>query len=417
MKNYFLMFAILIATTITTQNINAQISPFGGGLGTELFPYEIYTLAHLYELSDSIKNSPAYPADNWSKGKYFILMNDIADSLRDPMGRATDNVTYNHRPFQGFFDGNNYKITLAINNYVEIINGNVSSIYYGLFSMTSNAKISNLIVDGYIRYTRGLHSTTYSVGAGAIVGLAYDSNEVYNCISYVDITTERSSLGGIIGRTDYSPMIKIENCVNYGNIESTGGYLDHGTIGGIIGIITGTLLSEIINCYNFGEIKGHTGIGGIIGRSNSSQTTITGCINFGFINGTENNIFISNSVGGIVGKANGAISNCINLGKITGVNDIGGIAGMTNSNTTITHIINCLNIADIEGNDNVGGIVGYRYAIGMNSIIDCKNSGYIKGKNNIGGIIGYINGATITNSINTGVIEGEENVGGISGNE
>ncbi len=414
MKKCFII-AIAMLTNLIT---NAQRPPFDDyiGDGTEYNPYRIYTKEHLMELGDSIKNYPVYPANNWTKGKYFILMTDITDSLDTPIGIATDNVTFKHYPFQGNFDGNNNKITLAIYD-----KGISSSIFYGLFSMISKAKIINLTVDGYIKNNL---NTLYSLGVGAIVGLARDSCEIYNCTSYVDITVERSCLGGIIGRADY-PSIIVANCINYGNIESTGGYTNYGNCGGIVGFVGGNGLNwliEIINCSNYGKITGNTYIGGIVGFNSNCPLLITNSINCGFIKGI-NGYWVSNYVGGIFGGNDATISNCINTGKVTGADHIGGITGFYYTYTSnVPTISNCLNIADVEGSNNIGGILGYGKYFTKGSILinNSTNSGFVKGKDNVGGIVGYTNNIdsiTIENCVNTGVIEGNSNTNGIIGDD
>ena len=85
---------------------------FDGGTGTATSPYLITTRAHLEELSDSVINTPYILNHNWSRYKHFKVMNDITDSLRVCIGLST---TYDK--FEGVFDGNGKKITLAIRDY------------------------------------------------------------------------------------------------------------------------------------------------------------------------------------------------------------------------------------------------------------------------------------------------------------
>jgi hypothetical protein len=102
---------------------------FGGGARTKANPYRIYTHKQMEELADSVNrnipNSPLTPY-NWSYGKYFILMNNIKDSVRTTIG----NYGYT---FQGNFDGQRYKITLAIKSD----SNNNRYTCYGLFGIVS----------------------------------------------------------------------------------------------------------------------------------------------------------------------------------------------------------------------------------------------------------------------------------------
>jgi hypothetical protein len=53
------------------------------GSGTEADPYQIWNKADLEAIADSVFSSTlGISYDNWSKGKNFILMADITDSVR-----------------------------------------------------------------------------------------------------------------------------------------------------------------------------------------------------------------------------------------------------------------------------------------------------------------------------------------------
>jgi len=86
--------------------------------------YQIYTKQHLEELSDSITSSPsnnATTAYNWSRGKYFKVMNDIPNPITRIIGGQSASTS-----FQGHFDGQGYTITVYIdattlpNNIISI---------------------------------------------------------------------------------------------------------------------------------------------------------------------------------------------------------------------------------------------------------------------------------------------------------
>ena len=115
--------SILLIYIISCNFLLAQYGTFGGGDGTEYNPYQIYSKAHLEELSIVILNSVEYgTSNNFSVGKYFILMNDITDSVRIVIGTSKiynlenyPDVFYSGSSFQGNFDGQGHKITLALN--------------------------------------------------------------------------------------------------------------------------------------------------------------------------------------------------------------------------------------------------------------------------------------------------------------
>jgi len=178
--------------------------------------------------------------------------------------------------------------------------------------------------------------------------------------------------------------------------------------------ITNCINNATANTYSFGSMS-FQNIGG----------TISNCINNGDITGVDN-------VGGIAGQniGSGQITNCINTGKITATNSgseltgggdyiwgVGGIAASTGGN-----ILNCINLGTVEGQRNVGGIVGMASGsihFPPLSIINCVNYGYIKGTNAVGGIVGisYNNIPIISNCVNAGVVEGDSDVGSITGKE
>ena len=295
----FALFALLLVG-----KLNAQ---FSGGTGTENNPYQITSREDLDKLNNFLENNSM-----WSVGKYFKLMNDITDSIRVPIGGGLST-------FKGNFDGNNKKITLAINNYSRIIFIVMPINFYGLFSRVINAKIYNLTVDGYIRSNLG-----YSHFTGSIAGIA-DNSEIYNCVNLADIDVDGVCVGGIVGHLEES---YISNCMNSGSIQST--YTPQSTVknfcGGIVGHIENS--SKIVNCINIGTIKAVEVVGGIVGGVSSSDfvdeaTTILNCINSGFVSGDT-------QVGGIIGfflSTSGEIKNCLNTGAVKGNEKVGCIVG------------------------------------------------------------------------------------------
>lgn len=144
--------------------------------------------------------------------------------------------------------------------------------------------------------------------------------------------------------------------------------------------------------------------GGIVGRS---EGTIENCINSVDVNG------INTSVGGIVGNNLGIIKNCINKANIYGCLSAGIVAWNQGeyendkfctinikNNIRKTEIINCINEGTITANGYIsGGIVGQN----LQKIENCKNTGNVTSKaqietQNIG--TGGIVGNTITNIVN-----------------
>ncbi|MBR1976747.1 hypothetical protein IKA15_00535, partial [bacterium] len=168
--------------------------------------------------------------------------------------------------------------------------------------------------------------------------------------------------------------------------------------GGIAGTITG----NITNAYSKGDIQG------------------TGSL--------------ESTTGGIAGTITGNISNACSEGVITGYLYTGGIAGLANSNSSIS---NTYSTGSVDSELDAGGIVGKltngtitdsyssghitsvrRYAGGVAGIMtgDIRNvcsSGNITGSH-AGGIVGEIEG-NIANAHSTGIISSASYAGGIAG--
>lgn len=132
------------------------------------------------------------------------------------------------------------------------------------------------------------------------------------------------------------------------------------------------------------------------------------------------NITASTANVGLFSKlAGGAVvKNMITAGSVTatGKNNVGGIAGVADTELGAITISNCKNEAAIEGNKVVGGILGGctedDYAL---TISACANEGNISGTRNIGGICGTLENAHfIKNCYNSGTVTGST-IGGILG--
>lgn len=112
------------------------------------------------------------------------------------------------------------------------------------------------------------------------------------------------------------------------------------------------------------------------------------------------------------------VKNVITAGTVTatGKNNVGGIAGVADTELGAITISNCKNEAAIKGNKVVGGILGGctedDHAL---TISACANEGNISGTRNIGGICGTLENAHfIKNCYNSGEVTGST-IGGILG--
>lgn len=115
---------------------------------------------------------------------------------------------------------------------------------------------------------------------------------IENCYNGITIIS-KGDTGGIVARNNK----KIINCVNTGEIDSSGSY----NTGGIAGASEG----EIANCYNTGKVSGRQQVGGIVGASYGTK-----------------------------GNHSALVENCYNKGIVTGSSLVGSIAGTNGRNST-----------------------------------------------------------------------------------
>lgn len=207
-----------------------------------------------------------------------------------------------------------------------------------------------------------ISGTSYT---GGIVGYGYASVTITNCINKKAISGGNAS-GGILGYGYARPTVSY--CQNEGTVTSTST-----GVGGIMGYGKGIDCSYCENTSD-ATIQGTHKIGGIIGNTDGSSTTvITNCKNFATVKATSN--ASTSGVAGIVGKVehSATITRCINAGEI--IATTGG------------------------GNIYVGGILGVTVS-GAAVVKDCGNRGALKPTNAFAtaGIVGQIRNGSLASS-------------------
>lgn len=285
----------------------------------------------------------------------------------------------NEKNFQGVFDGNGHYITI---NYD-------SGGYYriSVFPNAANAEFRNLTITGSIQAasktdgygnetTKDVVSKTAAYDIAGFVGKPFGALEFYNCTNDADIIGLRN-VAGIVGYNAGGHGIKLEACVNTGNITSLQGtytisgktdkhnWFDsidsaYGTsnigfnsgTGGIIGAYTGNIAIE--SCRNAGTIIGGHNVGGIIGLHDGTSSakatlTIQNCANTG--NVKSNSGYWGEDEGGVEGAASEGIRQ-----NIFGY--VGGLVGVTGQ-YSILKMYASYNTGDILTLSNIiGGLVG-----------------------------------------------------------
>jgi len=352
------------------------------------------------------------------------VVNDSAITLRDSTGSllsfrkevSLDKIRITRT--SGFVDGETYTLTVGTNALRAHFGANNES-----FSVTFT--YNEPVVDteteadpfeGYFASGTGTEADPYIIetaeqltalaelvnsGAGTTGKFFKLGNDIY----LNDETFERDSETGEIA--DLS-----SDSLNEWTPIGSGFYSFRGTFDGDGHMISGLYINseeEDVPVGLFAEangpiknvgivdsyIKGNDIIGAIAARGNAS---ITNCYNTATIIGGDHS-----HIGGIVGELGGTayIGNCYNTGYIYSENvGVGGIAGVTNGDSTIIGIENCYNAGSVTGNAGVGGIIAMPIPR-ANFITNCYNVGdiYVSyGKRNDFGIIGGFFGEGTTNN-------------------
>lgn len=232
-----------------------------------------------------------------------------------------------------------FQITVLLNFSDEISNLND----YIIIDM------SNIIIDG--------QKKQIDININNYTGLfSYSNNSLTNIIiqnitiKAINNINIADSCGWICDDSEFNNTT-INNCVAYGNVESSNG--------GFFGINCTNCIAN--NCFFSGKISNYSG--GIFGKY-STTCIANNCYTSGNINGSSGGIFGSDSTSCIA-------NNCFSIGNIKGGS--GGIFGY-NSNICITN--NCYSIGKIGATDeyNNGGIFAFSNACTANF---CFSIGYI----------------------------------------
>ncbi len=339
---------------------------YGGGSGTAEDPYQIWTGAEMNKIGQ-------HPED-WDE--HFKLMEDI--SLSSYPGSQFSVIGTLSEPFTGVFDGDGHTIA----DFTYESNG-VHAI--GLFGKISGT-------DAAIR-DLGLIGADVNGGAamgiGSLVGNVWEAT-ISGCYC-IDCNVSGGDLvGGLIGMNVSGT---VSDCYATGQIEADE------TAGGLSGFNGG----QVYSCYASASVLSReSGAGGLIGFQNAYGTTWD-C----YATGVVRSVF--GSAGGLSGGNYGRVCDCHASGDAQGVQGVGGFAGASLSNSTIS---GCYSTGSATGTLFVGGLVGYG---GVPELSDSYAVGSVTGEDAVGGLLGISIRATVSNCYAVGAVEGDSNVGGLVG--
>ena len=201
---------------------------------------KISTADELKAFRDEVDGGNSY------NGWYVYLTDNIIldkNEYWNPIGLFDiDSPDNSNKAFSGIFDGKNHKID---NIYI-----NTTDSAQGLFALTNNGTIKNVIIGNNSTILGGNYT-------GGLIGIAKNKTKINSCSNEASITCSGVASGGVVGQlTENGLIIK---CYNIGNVSSSG---EH--VGGICGIMDKNSIIE--ECYNTSNISGLSQyVGGIIG--------------------------------------------------------------------------------------------------------------------------------------------------------
>jgi len=234
----------------------------------------------------------------------------------------------------------------------SVDNTTQGNIYYSpVVRYAKNITIQNVTIES----TVSIKSDIYTDGSSHAGVFAYATGNtiiIENCHFKGNIATDSLlvRVGGVVGVIDCSDkanlnkenpeesLARVMNCTNSGKVENVGSTGDS-KAGGVIAYMSN---AAAVNCANYGEMlsndKGQTG--GVVGYV-GNDTYMKNCLNTGKVVGVE-------FIGGICAYSNGSeryFMNCINLGNVSCSNDSnnnwGGVIGLARSSEKLT---NCFNL-------------------------------------------------------------------------
>ena len=298
--------------------------------------------------------------------------------------------------------------TFAEGSELNILTGSTTNYWHGYLEGNGHS-IKNWVT------SRPLFA--YSGGGSMIKDLTIDAS----CTLTANYAVSENSYFGPFVNYHRGNLV---NCHNYANITVVGAWATGGYIGGLVGR---TVVGSVKECTNHGNITVAADyaadqkilhVAGISGYISNADGSVSHCTNYGKII-AEDGAKISESdtedwdsyvyMGGIVGKAEGNIEDCVNDAAATITtqmeavcHQIGGIVGC--SENAKAYVRRCTNHANINFNTlptrtsdadgrygYIGGIAGQT----VNDITDCANYGSIYSTTSlkmhyVGGIVGLV---------------------------
>lgn len=190
---------------------------------------------------------------------------------------------------------------------------------------------------------------------------------------------------------------------------------------GFVGGLAGALGSgSIRNCSVTGTIVGKDTVGGLVGWADGVLESCSVTVQ---VHGIKR-------VGGLVADVGvgRTVLCCSASGRVYGERWVGGLVGMCSGTLIVdgmhefsspdeqiplSRIIQCRSDCSVYGTEAVGGLIGYADALG--EIRDCYAVGPVTGSTNVGGLVGLRMGCGLVRCFSAGHVTGDEDAGGLIG--
>ena len=207
---------------------------------------------------------------------------------------------------------------------------------------------------------------------GGIAGIVEEGGKIVDCTLSGNVSTLGKRIGGIVAQLADGT---VENCrVNSGSEV----FANNHSVGGIVGYLQGTSLVK--GCSVEGAIGNNSAyVGGIVGYFEGG--TVEECV-FGSAGTVSTYQYDSGGIAGVIYTNTRCIVDaCASYGDVKGLYNVGGIVGLTQTTDTSgdVDIINCVyrggELHATGCNSNyyslLGGITGWLYTKGTTNIINC----------------------------------------------
>ena len=401
------------------------------GSGTEADPYLIQTAADLMYLLTICEYTHTATDDDPAitdrtemtnrstaptQGKYYKLTADLYMNEKDaakPISLTT--------PIKSSYNSKTKKTTYTFSrSFGGVLDGNGHTIYNLYCSGYSNGALFDTVT-GTIKDLTIAGATIVATNNNA-AGLAITASgaTIENC-HLIDAEISGQYVGGLVQGVASGAVVR--DCTVSGKLTVSAGSGKSGTVGGVVGSIAASQSATLINCRNYATIDttnkyGNAfSVGGIIGGTDTNSNAITeltlqSCENHGTI--VQGSGKTNTGVGGIMGNAYRAkqltFIDCVNDAPISGVYNVGGILGranwaMSNSGVEI-RLVGCRNESAVTATaDYAGGLIGLHAEVMKGFyVIDCAVYGSVQAANYAGGIVGRNQTATYGSDQMVGLI-------------